>query len=58
MIDERICGARNEEGITCLLLPDHPTPTHAGFRADCTVVLWPRTEGDYQPQHSLHGEQS
>jgi len=52
MSDERICGQRSEEGISCILLPDHPTPTHAGLRADCSMVLWPRSE-DYQPQHYL-----
>jgi hypothetical protein len=56
MNDERICGARDEEGHSCLLLPDHPTPSHAGLRADSTMVMWPRVQGNYKPQHALRRE--
>ena len=52
MNDEQICGERSPEDITCILLPDHPTKTHAGLRADCSVVMWPQST-DHEPQHRL-----
>jgi hypothetical protein len=56
MNDERICGARDEEGHSCLLLPGHPTPSHAGLREDCSMVMWPQMQGNYEPQHALRRE--
>lgn len=53
--DERICGKRSPEGITCLLLPDHPSKTCAGFDENYSMVTWPRDK-DYQPQHYAKSE--
>ena len=56
MNDERICGERDKDGHSCLLLPGHPAPLHAGLRADSTMVTWPRVQGSYEPRHSLRKE--
>jgi hypothetical protein len=53
VIDERICGQRSPEGISCILLPDHPVTRHAGLTASCQVIMWPKADDPYQPEHAL-----
>jgi hypothetical protein len=57
MIDERICGNRNADGLTCQLLPNHPSVVHAGLSESCQVIVWPKKD-DYRPQHELRTEGS